>query len=123
MFHPDVWHRGNGQGTWSRLRDYFFISATTEAISTEVRITSYLAISIHCDYYIDLPRYNIAIHTHPKAFYSLTSTIMSQEYEGQDPLAIAQQAERDLNSNQAKLGSSKSDSSMNRSIHSSTPKF
>ena len=30
--------------------------------------------------------------------------IMSKEYEGQDPLAIAQQAERDLNSNAAKTG-------------------
>lgn len=29
---------------------------------------------------------------------------MSAEYEGQDPLAIAQQAERDLNSDQAKNG-------------------
>ncbi len=29
---------------------------------------------------------------------------MSKEYEGQDPLAIAQQAERDLNSHAAKHG-------------------
>ncbi|KAL9098582.1 MAG: hypothetical protein Q9163_005791 [Psora crenata] len=29
---------------------------------------------------------------------------MSKEYEGQDPLALAQQAERDLNSHQAKHG-------------------
>lgn len=29
---------------------------------------------------------------------------MSKEYEGQDPLAIAQQAERDLNSNAMKQG-------------------
>lgn len=29
---------------------------------------------------------------------------MSQEYEGQDPLVIAQQAERDLNSNALKQG-------------------
>jgi hypothetical protein len=31
---------------------------------------------------------------------------MSKEYEGQDPIAIAQQAERDLNSTAAKQGSS-----------------
>ncbi|TKA38461.1 hypothetical protein B0A54_10752 [Friedmanniomyces endolithicus] len=31
---------------------------------------------------------------------------MSAEYEGQDPIAIAQQAERDLNSNAAKTGAS-----------------
>lgn len=37
---------------------------------------------------------------------------MSAEYEGQDPLAIAQQAERDLNSHQAKHGASTSDSGM-----------
>lgn len=38
---------------------------------------------------------------------------MSKEYEGQDPLAIAQQAERDLNSNAMKQGegSGASDSS------------
>ena len=29
---------------------------------------------------------------------------MSKEYEGQDPLVLAQQAERDLNSYQAKQG-------------------
>ena len=29
---------------------------------------------------------------------------MSAEYEGQDPLDIAKQAERDLNSNEAKVG-------------------
>ena len=32
---------------------------------------------------------------------------MSQQYEGQDPLAIAQQAERDLNSNAMKSGESR----------------
>ena len=37
---------------------------------------------------------------------------MSQEYEGQDPMALAQQAERDLNSHQAKHGYSSSDSGM-----------
>lgn len=36
---------------------------------------------------------------------------MSKEYEGQDPMAIARQAERDLNSHQAKHGVSTSDSS------------
>ena len=35
---------------------------------------------------------------------------MSQEYEGQDPLAIAQQAERDLNSHGAKHGYSTGES-------------
>ncbi|KAL8757952.1 MAG: hypothetical protein Q9184_004073 [Pyrenodesmia sp. 2 TL-2023] len=35
---------------------------------------------------------------------------MSNPYEGQDPLVIAQQAERDLNSPQAKQGNSKSSS-------------
>jgi len=35
---------------------------------------------------------------------------MSQEYEGQDPLAIAQQAERDLNSHSAKHGLSSAES-------------
>ena len=38
---------------------------------------------------------------------------MSQEFEGQDPLVLAHQAERDLNSNQAKQGSNTSDSSKN----------
>ena len=36
---------------------------------------------------------------------------MSKEYEGQDPIAIAHQAERDLNSHQAKHGVSNADSS------------
>ncbi len=36
---------------------------------------------------------------------------MSKEYEGQDPLAIAQQAERDLNSNAMKQGTSDSSKS------------
>ena len=36
---------------------------------------------------------------------------MSKEYEGQDPMALARQAERDLNSHEAKHGSSGSDSS------------
>lgn len=35
---------------------------------------------------------------------------MSKEYEGQDPLVLAQQAERDLNSHQAKHGISTADS-------------
>lgn len=35
---------------------------------------------------------------------------MSKEYEGQDPLVLAQQAERDLNSQGAKKGLSSSDS-------------
>ena len=35
---------------------------------------------------------------------------MSKDYEGQDPLVLAQQAERDLNSHQAKHGASTSDS-------------
>lgn len=38
---------------------------------------------------------------------------MSKEYEGQDPIAIAKQAERDLNSHQAKHGVSNADSSKN----------
>ena len=45
---------------------------------------------------------------------------MSQEYEGQDPLVIAQQAERDLNSNALKQGYGGSDSStpcIQRSFH------
>ena len=36
---------------------------------------------------------------------------MSKDYEGQDPLAFARQAERDLNSHQAKHGVSAGDSS------------
>ena len=36
---------------------------------------------------------------------------MSNIYEGQDPIAIAKQAERDLNSHQAKHGVSTADSS------------
>lgn len=36
---------------------------------------------------------------------------MSAEFKGQDPIKLAQQAERDLNSNGAKTGSSGSDSS------------
>lgn len=40
---------------------------------------------------------------------------MSKEYEGQDPLAIAQQAERDLNSHSAKHGSNTADSGMPQS--------
>lgn len=40
---------------------------------------------------------------------------MSQEYEGQDPLVLAQQAERDLNSQGAKKGLSSSDSGKNYS--------
>ena len=39
------------------------------------------------------------------------SLTMSKEYEGQDPMAIARQAERDLNSHQAKHGVSTTDSS------------
>ena len=38
---------------------------------------------------------------------------MSKDYEGQDPIAIAKQAERDLNSHQAKHGVSTADSSKN----------
>jgi len=37
---------------------------------------------------------------------------MSAEYEGQDPLVLAQRAERDLNSHGAKHGNSTADSSM-----------
>ena len=37
---------------------------------------------------------------------------MSKDYEGQDPLAIAQQAERDLNSHGAKHGWSSGESGM-----------
>lgn len=36
---------------------------------------------------------------------------MAKEYEGQDPIAIAYQAERDLNSHQAKQGVRNADSS------------
>ena len=35
---------------------------------------------------------------------------MSKQYEGQDPMALARQAERDLNSHQAKHGTSTADS-------------
>ena len=47
---------------------------------------------------------------------------MSKEYEGQDPMAIARQAERDLNSHQAKHGVSTADSSISlpSSPHRST---
>jgi len=38
---------------------------------------------------------------------------MSKEYEGQDPIAIAQQAERDLNSQSAKGGHGLENSSRN----------
>ena len=38
---------------------------------------------------------------------------MSKEYEGQDPIAIAQQAERDLNSSDAKQGHSNERSTVN----------
>ena len=38
---------------------------------------------------------------------------MSKEYEGQDPMAIAQQAERDLNSNAAKTGHGNENTSVN----------
>ncbi|KAK3621285.1 hypothetical protein LTR56_022893 [Elasticomyces elasticus] len=41
---------------------------------------------------------------------------MSAQYEGQDPIAIAQQAERDLNSNAAKTGAS-TDTQGNRRGH------
>lgn len=41
---------------------------------------------------------------------------MSKEYEGQDPMAIARQAERDLNSHQAKHGVSTADSGENASL-------
>lgn len=37
---------------------------------------------------------------------------MSKEYEGQDPLVVAQQAERYLNSHGAKQGLSSSDTGM-----------
>ncbi|KAL2051919.1 hypothetical protein ABVK25_007834 [Lepraria finkii] len=49
---------------------------------------------------------------------------MSQEYEGQDPMALAQQAERDLNSHQAKHGYSSSDSATESGVDASvTTKF
>ncbi|KAK4556554.1 hypothetical protein LTR86_006125 [Recurvomyces mirabilis] len=41
---------------------------------------------------------------------------MSKEYEGQDPMEIARQAERDLNSNAAKTGTSGSDSTNDSGI-------
>jgi hypothetical protein len=36
---------------------------------------------------------------------------MSAEYEGKDPLELAEQAERDINSYQAKTGNARSDAS------------
>ena len=42
---------------------------------------------------------------------------MSKEYEGQDPLDIAAQAEKDLNSNSAKQGANASDSGMSQHFH------
>lgn len=42
---------------------------------------------------------------------------MSQEYAGQDPIKLAQQAERDLNSDSAKQGKTGSDSGMSRGLH------
>jgi hypothetical protein len=39
---------------------------------------------------------------------------MSAEYEGQDPLKIAQQAERELNSESAKQGASTESTGVNR---------
>ncbi|KAL8740586.1 MAG: hypothetical protein Q9190_006733 [Brigantiaea leucoxantha] len=49
---------------------------------------------------------------------------MSNIYEGQDPLAIAQQAERDLNSNAAKKGASGSLSGVESGVDESvTAKF
>ncbi|KAL9635869.1 MAG: hypothetical protein Q9164_003199 [Protoblastenia rupestris] len=49
---------------------------------------------------------------------------MSKEYEGQDPLVIAEQAERDLNSHQAKHGISTSDSARESGVDTSvTSKF
>ncbi|KAK0942988.1 hypothetical protein LTR29_005560 [Friedmanniomyces endolithicus] len=44
---------------------------------------------------------------------------MSAEYEGQDPIAIAQQAERDLNSNAAKTGASTESSGNRRGANAS----
>ncbi|KAK4694705.1 hypothetical protein P7C71_g2922, partial [Lecanoromycetidae sp. Uapishka_2] len=44
---------------------------------------------------------------------------MSAEYEGQDPLVLAQQAERDLNSHQAKHGVSTADSANESGIDTS----
>ena len=46
------------------------------------------------------------------------TTAMSAEYEGQDPLEIAKQAERDLNSHEAKQGHGGSDSSKPSSSNS-----
>ncbi|CAF9928417.1 hypothetical protein IMSHALPRED_007463 [Imshaugia aleurites] len=49
---------------------------------------------------------------------------MSKEYEGQDPMAIARQAERDLNSHQAKHGVSTADSTTESGVDTSvTDKF
>ncbi|MCJ1227366.1 hypothetical protein MMC12_004021 [Toensbergia leucococca] len=49
---------------------------------------------------------------------------MSAEYEGQDPLVIAQQAERDLNSHQAKHGVKESLSTSESGVDESvTTKF
>lgn len=47
------------------------------------------------------------------SFFSITtntSVNMSAEYQGQDPLKLAQQAEQDLNSHAAKHGGAASDS-------------
>ncbi|KAF6218425.1 hypothetical protein HO133_005774 [Letharia lupina] len=44
---------------------------------------------------------------------------MSKEYEGQDPMAIARQAERDLNSHQAKHGVSTADSTTESGVDTS----
>ena len=46
---------------------------------------------------------------------------MSKDYEGQDPNAIAKQAERDLNSHQAKHGVSTADSSRKIPPHLHSP--
>ncbi|KAA6413792.1 MAG: Kynurenine formamidase [Lasallia pustulata] len=49
---------------------------------------------------------------------------MSAEYEGQDPLAIAEQAERDLNSHAAKHGHSASNSTVESGVDENvTSKF
>ncbi|KAG9654467.1 hypothetical protein KCU98_g6819, partial [Aureobasidium melanogenum] len=49
---------------------------------------------------------------------------MSAEYQGQDPLKLAQQAERDLNSHGAKQGQSNSDSALESGVDESvTNKF
>ena len=46
---------------------------------------------------------------------------MSKDYEGQEPIAIAQQAERDLNSHKAKHGVSTADSSKKIPPHLHSP--